>query len=67
MTNSEIGGENWSNNLPEGAAKVGDKIADKLTTDVYDLAIARWRAVSAMFDRGHLTIGPRDRSHEEFP
>jgi ElaB/YqjD/DUF883 family membrane-anchored ribosome-binding protein len=28
MTNSEIGGEKWPNNLPEGAAKVGDKIAD---------------------------------------
>ena len=28
MTNSEFGGEKWQNNVPEGAAKVGDKIAD---------------------------------------
>jgi ElaB/YqjD/DUF883 family membrane-anchored ribosome-binding protein len=28
MTNSEIGGEKWQNNVPEGAGKVGDKIAD---------------------------------------
>jgi ElaB/YqjD/DUF883 family membrane-anchored ribosome-binding protein len=28
MTNSEIGAETWSNNLSEGSAKVGDKIAD---------------------------------------